>query len=208
MHILLQLGCKHEFEKILGVIRMSFYGQEILPVVREMRGFEKLMKSNYQYIVILGIHIGQLRSVMKVAEKQNKKILLHADLVSGLKHDEYAAEFLCKEIRPEGIISTNTKVIQTAKKKGIMGIQRLFLLDSMALDTNLKMLRKSNPDYIEALPGVVPDIITEVKEATGIPILAGGLIRTEEDMKASLHAGADAITTSKKSLWKEVSGSD
>lgn len=182
---------------------MSFDGQKILPVIREMRGFEKLMESNYTYIVILGIHIGQLRSAMKFAERQDKKILLHADLVSGLRHDEFAAEFLCDEIRPEGIISTSTKVIQTAKKRGIMGIQRLFLLDSMALDTNLKMLQNSNPDYIEALPGILPSIITEIKEATGIPILAGGLIRSEEDARASLNAGADAITTSRKSLWKE-----
>ena len=181
---------------------MSFYGQKILPVVREMQGFEKIMGSNYTYIVILGIHIGQLRSVMRFAEKQHKKILLHADLVSGLRHDEYAAEFLCDEVRPEGIISTSTKVIQTAKKKGVMGIQRLFLLDSMALDTNLKMLQNSNPDYIEALPGILPNIITEIKEATEIPVLTGGLIRSEEDMEASLQAGADAVTTSRKSLWK------
>lgn len=182
---------------------MPFDGQKILPVVREMRGFEKLMESNYQYIVILGIHIEQLQAVMKFSRKQNKKILLHADLVSGLKHDEYAAEFLSNIIRPEGLISTNTKVVQAAKKRGILGIQRVFLLDSMALDTNLRMLRHSKPDYIEVLPGIIPSIITEIKEATGIPILAGGLIRTEEEMEASMDAGADAITTSRKNLWEK-----
>lgn len=46
------------------------------------------------------------------------------------------------------------------------------------------------------------DIIAEVKERTGVPILAGGFIRTVEDVERALNAGATAITTSKRELWK------
>ena len=45
-------------------------------------------------------------------------------------------------------------------------------------------------------------MIAEVKERTGVPILAGGFIRTVDDVERALNAGATAITTSKRELWK------
>lgn len=181
---------------------MTFHGQHILPAVRGMKDFEKLMGSAYAYVVLLDTHIGQLRGIMKYARQCDKKILLHADLVQGLKTDEHAAEFLCQEIRPDGLISTHTNVVQAAKKKGLVAIQRLFLLDTIALDSSYKTLEKSQPDYVEVLPGVAPHIIHEVKETSGIPVLAGGLIRSAEDVTSALDAGAVAVTTSRETLWK------
>jgi glycerol uptake operon antiterminator len=184
---------------------MSFYGQKILPAVREMKDLEKAMESKFNYIVLLDSHIGQLRGVMKLAKSYNKKILLHADLIQGLSHDEYAAQFLCQEIKPAGLISTRTSVVVTAKKKGLLAIQRLFLLDSIALNTSYKLLKKSQPDYIEVLPGVMPHIISEVKEQLQISIFAGGLIRSVENVEHALSSGAEAVTTSRKELWEEYS---
>ncbi|TAI19358.1 glycerol uptake operon antiterminator GlpP, partial [Bacillus velezensis] len=45
--------------------------------------------------------------------------------------------------------------------------------------------------------------IQEIKEKTGIPIFAGGFIRTEEDVEQALKAGAVAVTTSNTKLWKK-----
>ena len=59
-----------------------------------------------------------------------------------------------------------------------------------------------SPDYIEVLPGVVPKIISEIREKTGKPIFAGGLIETIEEVEAAIEAGATAITTSDRALWK------
>jgi len=152
-----------------------------------MKDFEQLLESDFEYIVLLDSHVGQLRSIMKYANAAHKKILLHADLVHGLKSDEYAAEFLCQEIKPAGLISTRTNIIHTAKKKGILAIQRLFLLDSIALETSFKQLKRSQPDYIEVLPGLVPHIIKEIKEVTGIPVLAGGLFVQKRMLKQLYH---------------------
>lgn len=70
------------------------------------------------------------------------------------------------------------------------------------------MLEKTKPDYIEVLPGALTDAIAEVKERTGVPILAGGFIRTVEDVERALHAGATAITTSKKNYGNITKKSD
>lgn len=70
------------------------------------------------------------------------------------------------------------------------------------MEKSCALLEKTKPDYIEVLPGALTEIITEMNTRTGIPILAGGFIRTVEDVEKALEAGATAITTSKKELWK------
>ncbi|MNZ51675.1 Glycerol-3-phosphate responsive antiterminator [compost metagenome] len=163
---------------------------------------EAALATPYSYMVLLGGHLGQLKHIVELAGRHGKKVLLHADLIDGLKNDEYAAEFLCQTIRPAGIISTRASVIGRTKQNGLIAIQRLFLIDSDALERSYSLLDKHRPDYIEVLPGVIPDIIKEVKERSGIPIIAGGLIRTEEHIRQALAAGASAITTSRKELWQ------
>ncbi len=70
------------------------------------------------------------------------------------------------------------------------------------MEKSCHLLGKTKPDYIEVLPGALTDMIAEVRDRTGIPILAGGFIRTVADVERALEAGATAITTSKKELWK------
>ena len=181
---------------------MAFHNQSILPAVRKIKDLEKLLQSPYEYLVLLDSHIGQLQSLVDLAGRHGKKLLLHIDLVEGLKNDEYAAEFVCQRIKPAGLISTRANVIKKTKQNGLIAIQRLFLLDSGALEKSYALLERTKPDYIEVLPGVMPHIIREVHEATGIPIFAGGLIRTVEEVESAMAAGATAVTTSRAELWK------
>lgn len=177
-------------------------GQSVLPAVHKLKDVEAVLASPYSYMVLLGGHLGQLKNIVDLVSQHGKKVLLHADLIDGLKNDEYAVEFLCQTIRPAGIISTRSSVIGRTKQNGLIAIQRLFLIDSDALERSYSVLDKIRPDFIEVLPGVIPDIISEVKQRSGIPIIAGGLIRTSEHVKQALEAGASAITTSRKDLWK------
>jgi len=181
---------------------MTFNNQRILPAARKVKDIEKLLKLSYEYIVILDTHISQISSIVQLAKSHGKKPLLHADLIEGLKNDEYAAEYLCQVVKPAGIVSTRAGVISKTKQNGLLAIQRLFLLDTNALEKGYSMLERTRPDFIEVLPGVLPHIITEVSERTGIPIFAGGLIRSVEDVELALSAGATAVTTSNTDLWK------
>lgn len=178
-----------------------FQHQSLLPAAKSVKDFEKLLTSEYEFIVMLDCHIAQLLPLMKLAHQHQKKVILHVDLIQGLKNDEYAAEFLCQMAKPAGLISTRTPVVQIAKKRKIIAIQRVFLLDTHALETSYRLLRTSQPDYIEVLPGIIPHVIKEVAEETKIPILAGGLIRSRREYAQALQAGAVAITTSNTKLW-------
>jgi len=183
---------------------MPFHDQKILPAARSLKQFDQLLKSPFEYIVLLEVHIGNLKTLKIEAEKYGKKVIIHADLIQGLKTDNFAADFLCNDIRPAGIISTRSNMIIKAKAKGILAIQRMFLLDTIALEKSYSLLDKTAPDYIEMLPGVIPELIHEVYERTGIPIITGGLIRTRKHVEEALIAGAVAVTTSDRELWGRV----
>ncbi|MCL6632498.1 MAG: glycerol-3-phosphate responsive antiterminator [Alicyclobacillus herbarius] len=178
-----------------------FDGQRVIPAAKTIKEYEQLLDSPHPFIILLQTHLAQLDPLLKLARRQGKKVLLHADMIQGLKHDEAAAQFLCQYMRPYGLISTHASVLSVAKKHRLVTIQRMFLLDSQSLSTSLRLLTSAMPDFIEVIPGVLTDVIAEIKTKTQVPLLAGGFIRTPEDVHKALKAGATAVTTSRKELW-------
>lgn len=175
--------------------------QKILPASSNMKEFEKFLNSPYEIGVFLDLHISQLRAVNKMAKDYGKKMLYHMDMISGLKSDDAATEYVCQEFKPFGLVSTKTSVILKAKQKGVIAVQRIFLIDSRAVEKSYKLVEKTQPDFIEVLPGTMPWMITEIKDRLQTPIFAGGLIRTVDEVESALSAGASAITTSRVQLW-------
>ncbi|WP_208586700.1 glycerol-3-phosphate responsive antiterminator [Gracilibacillus suaedae] len=174
----------------------------VLPAIRKMKDFDYILNSDHELFIILETRIAQLPQIVQYAKKFNKKVFVHADLINGLKVDQYGMEFLIRQVKVDGIISTRANVISMAKKSDIVAIQRLFAIDSSAIEKNIELIEKTKPDYIEVLPGIIPSVISDIIEQTGIPVIAGGLIRKEEDIRNALKCGAVAITTSNKDLFQ------
>ena len=181
---------------------MSHHIQKIFPAARTIKEFETLLKSNYDHLIILDIHLSQLRYIGSLAKQYQKKLFIHMDLIQGLQADKNGVEFVHGECHPHGILSTKPNVITAAKQKGMITIQRVFLLDSHSFKKSCALLAKIKPDYIELLPGVSTKLIKQFKKVIQIPVLAGGFIETMEEVEAALDAGAIAITTSRKELWQ------
>ena len=181
--------------------------QKILPASSNLKDFELFLQSDYEVGIFLELHIAQLKNVSRMAMAHQKKMIYHVDLIHGIKSDEYSTEYICQEFKPFGLISTKSNVILKAKQKGVLSVQRLFLIDSHALEKSFRLVEKTKPDYIEVLPGIMPWMIPEIKERVQIPIFAGGLIRSAAEVDNALQAGASAITTSNKQLWEYYSHS-
>jgi glycerol uptake operon antiterminator len=181
---------------------MSFYGQKVLPAIRKIENLEKMMSSNYEYLVIMEMHISRLKPIFRLAEANNKKLIVHMDMIYGLKNDEFSTEYICQEFKPFGIISTRGSVIMKARQKGVKSIQRLFLLDSSSIEKSIGITERTQPDYIEVLPGIIPKIIKDVRNRTDREVFAGGLIDSIEEVEQAYNAGATSITTSNEELWK------
>ena len=181
---------------------MSFFGQKVLPAIRKIEDIEKMLSSNYEYLIILDMHVSRLKPIFQLAEANHKKLIIHLDLVHGLKSDEYSTEYICQEYKPFGLISTKGSVILKARQKGVKSIQRLFVLDTSSIEKSFSLIERTKPDYIEVLPGIMPKVIKEIRNRTQKEVFAGGLIDTVEEVEQAYEAGAITITTSNKKLWK------
>jgi glycerol uptake operon antiterminator len=129
-------------------------------------------------------------------------VFVHIDLIDGLASRDVAVDYIAKNTKADGIISTRPNIVKCAKTYDLLTIQRFFVLDSIALNNIGKQLSNA-ADAIEILPGVMPKIIKILATCTEKPIIAGGLIIDKEDVVNALNAGASAISSSNENIWKQ-----
>ncbi|MEB8067233.1 glycerol-3-phosphate responsive antiterminator [Mammaliicoccus fleurettii] len=175
--------------------------KHILPAIRSMKDMEKFFKMDYDRCVLLDTHIGHLQGILEQIKKHEKEVMLHIDLIKGLSNDEAAVEYVIQQYKPHGIISTKSKIIRRAKKLNTLTILRVFILDSTALSRSIELIKQSDPDLVEVLPGVATKVIKEISDQTGKRIIAGGLINTEQEIELAIESGAQYITSSDTSIW-------
>lgn len=181
--------------------------QELLvdsPIIAAVKGFaelEKALDSDCQVIFLLSGTLLNIEELVRRVHERNKVCFVHIDLIEGLSNREIAVDCIARMSRPDGIISTRAPFIRRAQQLGLLAIQRVFLLDSMSLQNILAQMDTLRPDYIEVLPGVIPSVIQEITEKTTIPLIAGGLIRSKQDVYQALQAGALAVSTSCQAVW-------
>ncbi|MCJ0923815.1 glycerol-3-phosphate responsive antiterminator [Mammaliicoccus sciuri] len=173
----------------------------ILPAIRSMKDMEKFLKMDYERCVLLDTHIGHLQGILEQMKKHQKEVMLHIDLIKGLSNDEAAVEYVIQQYKPHGIISTKSKIIKRAKKLNTLTILRVFILDSTALSRSIELIKQSDPDLVEVLPGVATKVIKEISDKTGKRIIAGGLINTKEEIDLAIESGAQYVTSSDITIW-------
>lgn len=130
-----------------------------------------------------------------------KLAVVHIDLVDGLSSREIAVDSLNALCHPDGIISTRPTLIRRARHRGLLTVQRAFILDSLSLTSLSGQLEQGKPDFVEILPGIMPRVIAEISARTQVPVIAGGLLRDKADVMAAMRAGSAAVSTSAPSLW-------
>ncbi len=178
----------------------------VIPAVRNKGDFEfALTQVTSPSIILLFGDIFALPALIDRARQANKLIIVHLDLVEGLGKDKVGVRYLARA-GVKAIITTKPHLGKYAREESMIVIQRLFLMDSEALRTGIHLLSTFRPDAIEVLPGTVPvAAVVELTRATGLPILAGGLISTAEDVSRAINNGICAISTSKRELWRLIS---
>ncbi|MFC5648661.1 glycerol-3-phosphate responsive antiterminator [Paenibacillus solisilvae] len=159
------------------------------------------LRNQLSGIFLLTGHIGVVKGYVDVFKEHQLPVFLHLEKIGGLSTDFYGLEYLAKAIKPSGIISTKTNVVKTAKKTGLITIQRFFLVDTEGLDNIAKSLCQIEPDIIEVMPARIPDMIGRVKSFTSIPIITGGLLVEQSHAQECLSHGATAISSSRPELW-------
>ena len=147
---------------------------------------------------------GRLNSLMEeefllLSKKRN--IFLHIDLIKGLSNERESVDFIKNHINAAGIVSTKSTILRAAKKKGLITIQRIFLIDSSSLRNSIDSIKENDPDIVEVMPALVYPIFEELKNEIKKPIIFGGLINDSNMISEILKCGAAGVSCSKSSLW-------
>lgn len=173
----------------------------IIAAVRKMGDLRPALASTVRAVFLLTGDINTVSETVRLARQSGKGIYIHLDLLDGLGKDEAAVRFLAKEAQPDGVISTRSYLIQAAKSMGLYTIQRIFVLDSLSVQTGVASVKDTRPDAVECLPGILPRVFAELAQELKQPIITGGLLRHPEEMRAVFNSGVRAVSVSNKTFW-------
>lgn len=173
----------------------------VIAGVKDPENFEDALNSPCEIIFCLSGSIFNIKEIVRRAKEKNKIIFIHIDLLDGFSKDTVALKYIYEEIKPDGIISTKNSQLKAAKSMGFMTVQRIFIIDSLSIDTAIKASQMINPDAIEIMPGIMPKITKMMSDELDVPVIVGGLISEKEEIKNALDNGALGVSTSAKSLW-------
>jgi glycerol uptake operon antiterminator len=173
----------------------------IAAAIRSARDLELAVLSQVSAIFILNSDIFNIGNIVKKIKDSGKCALVHLDFVEGLGKDQKAVDYIYEKAKPDGIISTRTHSIKYAKDMGIFTVQRFFLIDSLSYENTVKNVQSLQPDMIEVMPAVMPGVIKRICSDVRVPVIAGGLVSSKEDIISVLKAGAIAVSTGRSELW-------
>ncbi|MCP1310532.1 glycerol-3-phosphate responsive antiterminator [Paenibacillus tyrfis] len=174
--------------------------------VKEHKTLEKAAKAKVGAVVLSIGNIGNIKSFVDLYKKNRIPVFLHVERLGGLSQDSEGMSFLATCVKPDGIVTTRNQLIKLAKKEGLLTIQRIFLFDSDSVKSGLKSVQETQPNAIEIMPALLPEYIRVYRQETNIPIIAGGLIQTREQIKEALQSGAVAVSMGTHQLWREPIG--
>ena len=178
----------------------------VIAAVKSDAGLQAAVEmEEIQVIFVLYGDVCTIPEILERIKAAGKKAMVHIDLIAGLSAKEISVEFIARQTRADGIITTKPALVRRANELGMFAVLRFFVIDSLALKNieNLEMqCGTSRPDFIEVLPGVMPKVLGRIAKVSRIPMIAGGLITEKEDVIAALSVGAIAVSSTNQDVWK------
>jgi len=181
---------------------LDYENYPIISAVKSREDLDIALRSEVQTIFLLSSNIIDIEELAELTHKHGKLLFIHMDFVDGLSKDTAGVRYLSTK-GIDGIISTRSNIISAAHDAGIYCVQRFFMIDSRSVDTALETLRQSKADMIEIMPALAYKSITKIKNNISIPIIAGGLIESRDEIYRALGAGAAMVSTGKHELWND-----
>ncbi len=173
----------------------------IIASVKDLQGLERALRSPCKVVFVL---FGDLLSIAEItarAKQADKTVFIHLDLIEGLASRDICVDFIAKNTKADGILSTKSNLIRRANACGLLAIQRYFLLDSLTFENVTRQYAREAACAIEVLPGVMPKVIARLAQTIRTPIITGGLIADKTDVTDVLSAGACAVSTTNPDIW-------
>lgn len=179
---------------------MDFMKKPIAAAIRTEKDFNKALRSDVDMVFLLHSNIMTVNQCVKEIHSAGKKAFIHVDFAEGIGKDRAGLEFLARQ-GVDGVLTTRTNIVKLAKEFDLITVQRFFMVDSHSVGTSVESIKISKPDIIEIMPGIITKKIREFSEKVDMPIIAGGIVETMEEVRAALEAGATVVSTGEAQLW-------
>ena len=179
----------------------ELYSNPVIMAIKNNKDFRKCLECDNKIVFVLYGSIETIPTIVKKLKAKDKIVIVHEDLIEGLSSSSYSASFIKKYTEADGIISTKPSNVMYARKLGLFAVLRFFVFDSLSFENMKETIKDVNCDIIEMLPGILPNQIKDIKKRTNIPIVAGGLISTKEEVVDALNSDAVAISSSNYNVW-------
>ncbi|SMG57475.1 glycerol-3-phosphate responsive antiterminator [Paenibacillus aquistagni] len=157
--------------------------------------------SDVKRVILMTGNITNLRTIIESLHLSGKQVYVHTEMVAGIGRDASAIQYLADVFKVDGIVTTKSNAVAAAKQAGILSIQRIFAIDTAAVETAIRMITSCKPDEVELMPGLMPRVIEELKERISQPLIVGGLIRYEQEIEQALQSGADFVSIGHARFW-------
>lgn len=171
----------------------------VIPAIKDAVTLEAALHCENPVVFLLNAQLQDLEKTLRLLDQAGKAVFLHLDRVDGLQTKDTAVEFL-QTYPLTGILSTRESVLRKAKSCGFLTVHRFFLWDSLSLEAVQEAMLHARADFIDLLPGLIPKLLRRFAQGS-VPLLAGGLLESKEEVIAALEAGALAVSTTNCSLW-------
>ncbi len=154
----------------------------------------KVVMTMYGDVVNIIEIIDQLRAAGKI-------VFVNIDLIYGFSPKTSVIDFIEKFTSAEIIVSQKAILLKYAKERGFITMHRFFVVDSHAYRGIGRQLKISHPDLVNIAPAWSQPVEWAIQQY-GVKVVASGLITTEKTVNDNLKAGAIAVATTNKEVWK------
>ena len=179
----------------------------VAAAIKSHEDMEVALSSDAMLLFILKGDGFQLAPFIAQAHQRGKGVVVHVDLVSGVGKDRPGIQYL-RQNGVDAIITSRSPLIAAGRAEGLTTIQRLLLVDDAALETGVKTIARALPDIVEVLPGIIfPEVAPRLRQVLPGPFIAGGFIRTLDEVTHVQEAGAVLCSSSTYALWRSDSHS-
>ena len=147
----------------------------VIAAVKDDKGLKRCFDSECQVVFVLYGNICNIGGIVRQIQEHGKVAIVHVDLMAGLNAKEVAVDFIKQTTSADGIISTKPLLVKRALELGIFGVQRTFMIDSMAVNTMKKQIDTFHPDLVEIASAPAPkaaiiSFLSEIKPPAMIGI--------------------------------------
>nr|BBH93555.1 transcriptional regulator [Thermogemmatispora argillosa] len=143
-----------------------------------------------------------LAPLVEQAHARGKRMVAHLDLLAGIGKDRAGLAYL-RQIGFDAVITSRPVLVSAARAEGLLTIQPLLLTEESAVVSCVRQIAQAQPDLIEVLPGIIfPAFARTVRALVPGPFIAGGFIRTPQEVAQLLATGCVLVSSSARQLWQ------